>query len=75
MEQHKRMDQVRAKVRYNDQGGLMSTTEKEKEQATENCSTGSCSTDKTREQAQKESEKKELKVEQPATKVHGSCCG
>lgn len=68
------MDEVR-QVRYSDQGGPMSTKEREKEQATENCSAGSCSTDKPRQQVQKESEEKGKKVEQPATKSHSSCCG
>ncbi len=71
------MDEVRPQVRYSDQGGPMSTREREKEQAVETCSTGSCSTEKSKEQAQAQiqAEKKELKVEQPATKSHGSCCG
>ena len=56
----------------------MSTINKEKEQVAETCSTGSCSTDKSKEQAQKLAEKAKVetaKLEQQTKKHSGSCCG
>ena len=54
----------------------MTLKEKGKEQAVETCSTGSCSTEKSKEQAQKQvDEKEEKRLEQHAKKVGGSCCG
>jgi hypothetical protein len=58
------------------QGGHMSTKEKEQGKDVETCTTGSCSTEKSKEQAQKQAEKKEVnQLDQPVKKNQGSCCG